>query len=368
MAQQLVGLEFLKKNEIKDKVCDMGRPFAFISYSHDDYDSQIVMNVFKKLYERGYNLWIDTANMPVDENSWKDSALLALRNKECCKCAIFFRSESSMIKETIATELDTIKALDHIGNIITIDIWKDSDLNADAYYKKILNDGSEGEMKNCNKICEIVKRDNKAIRLKADTENDINALVREIEEELKKHGIEVFPKPEPTESKPTELRQTESEAIEAERQENELSEIVLSDFIKKYDRKSFKRNHFSKLKLVGRGECAEYSTDFYESTSELGWNFIDNILKNRKGEYITFTNQLHPDLQNPVFIDEKDYNERKKNNKTYTYYRELNHMEGQYMYIQFDQYSWIGVFLRSRIMDLNLPLEQFSLVFENFCN
>ena len=134
-------------------------------------------------------------------------------------------------------------------------------------------------MKNCNKICEIVKRDNKAIRLKADTENDINALVREIEEELKKHGIEVFPKPEPTESKPTELKPKEAGAIEAKQQENELSEIVLSDFIKKYDRKSFKRNHFSKLKLVGRGECAEYSTDFYESTSELGWNFIENILK-----------------------------------------------------------------------------------------
>lgn len=362
MSQELVGLEYLKKNEIKDKVCDMGKPFAFISYSHDDYDSQIVMNVFKKLYDRGYNLWIDIANMPVDENSWKDSAMQALLNREC-KCAVFFRSESSMIKETIATELDSIKKLSHIGNIITIDIWKDSELNAERYHEKILNDTSSGsyeKLKNCNKICEIVKRDNKAIRLKEDKKNDINALVQEIEGELKNNGIELCSESEPTEAKTTEL-----EEIKSQQKDTELSEMVLSDFIKEYDRKSFKRDTFSKLKLVGKGVCAEYSTDFYGSTSELGWNFIRNILKNRKEEYITYTNQLHPDLQNPVFIDKKDYDDRKEKNKTYTYYRELNDIQGKYMYIQFDQYSWIGVFLKARIMDLNLPLEQFSLVFED---
>ena len=32
MIERLSGLEFLKKNEIKDKTCDMNRPFAFISY------------------------------------------------------------------------------------------------------------------------------------------------------------------------------------------------------------------------------------------------------------------------------------------------------------------------------------------------
>ena len=64
MSQELMGLEYLKKKEIKNMKCDMNKPFAFISYSHDEYDSQIVMNVFKKLMERGHNLWIDIANMP----------------------------------------------------------------------------------------------------------------------------------------------------------------------------------------------------------------------------------------------------------------------------------------------------------------
>lgn len=100
MSQELMGLEYLKKKEIKNMKCDMNKPFAFISYSHDEYDSQIVMNVFKKLMERGHNLWIDIANMPADEHTWKKAAIDALTNKNC-KFAFFFRSESSMIKKTI---------------------------------------------------------------------------------------------------------------------------------------------------------------------------------------------------------------------------------------------------------------------------
>ena len=78
MARELIGLEFLQKNEIINKRCDMDAPFAFISYSHDAYDSQIVMNVFKALYDQGINAWIDTANMPYGEEDWKVSATKAL--------------------------------------------------------------------------------------------------------------------------------------------------------------------------------------------------------------------------------------------------------------------------------------------------
>ena len=58
MEQEVMGLQFLKKNAIKDKPCRLEAPFAFISYAHDEHDAQIVRNVFLKLYERGYNLWI----------------------------------------------------------------------------------------------------------------------------------------------------------------------------------------------------------------------------------------------------------------------------------------------------------------------
>ena len=60
MAQELEGLEYLKANkkQVEKMTCDTGKPYAFISYSHDNHDSAIVHTVFKKLYERGYNLWI----------------------------------------------------------------------------------------------------------------------------------------------------------------------------------------------------------------------------------------------------------------------------------------------------------------------
>ena len=38
--EELIGLAYLKKNEIKNKTCDESRPYAFISYSHDPHDSQ----------------------------------------------------------------------------------------------------------------------------------------------------------------------------------------------------------------------------------------------------------------------------------------------------------------------------------------
>ena len=183
MAQELMGLEYLKKKEIKNMKCDMEKPFAFISYSHDDYDSQIVMNVFKQLMGKGHNLWIDTANMPADEHTWKKSARDALRNKNC-KLAFFFRSESSMVKETIAKELKTIRILKHIKSIVTVDIWHEEDMDADTYYAVVMNDETK-DIDSCDSICECVSTECKAIRLAGDAGNDILILVEEMEEELK---------------------------------------------------------------------------------------------------------------------------------------------------------------------------------------
>lgn len=183
MAQELTGLEYLRKKEIKNMKCDMGQPFAFISYSHDDYDSQIVMNVFKQLMGRGHNLWIDIANMPADEHTWKKSARDALRNRNC-RLAFFFRSESSMVKETIAKELKTIIILKHIKSIVTVDIWHEDDMDADTYYAEVMNDKFK-DIDSCDRICECVSTECNAIRLAGDAGNDILRLVEEMEEELK---------------------------------------------------------------------------------------------------------------------------------------------------------------------------------------
>ena len=52
-------VKFFNAKEIEDKRCDMEKPFAFISYSHEDNNAQKVMAIFKGLYEKGINLWID---------------------------------------------------------------------------------------------------------------------------------------------------------------------------------------------------------------------------------------------------------------------------------------------------------------------
>ena len=110
MEQELKGLQFLEKNKIRNKKCDMKRKFAFISYSHDETDIMIVRTMFEKLYSKGYNLWIDTANIPYNEKSWIDAADEALRSDNCI-FAFYFRSESSMTKEPILQELETSSCL-----------------------------------------------------------------------------------------------------------------------------------------------------------------------------------------------------------------------------------------------------------------
>lgn len=189
MGQELQGLEFLKKNEIVDKKCRFTEPFAFISYSHDTHDAAIVREVFVKLYEKGYNLWIDTANIPYNESEWSMAAIEALKIKEFCKFAFYFRSESSMIKETIEKELYMIKQLTHIGDIVTVDIWEDRELSAEKYKCFVLNEKSPGEYRICDAICDIVKTGNSAIRFAKDLNNDIDRLVDVIIKELEKRGV-----------------------------------------------------------------------------------------------------------------------------------------------------------------------------------
>lgn len=190
MEQELKELEFLNENEIRDKKCDMERKFAFISYSHDDHDIKIVRNVFEKLYNKGYNLWIDTANIPYNEKSWKDEADEALRSDNCI-FAFYFRSESSMTKETILRELETIINIRH-RTIVAVDIWKQEDYSAkecEQYIKyQDVNIGKE-ERTVCEKICKMVSTESKAIRLKTDAGNDIDKLVEELEMILKKKDI-----------------------------------------------------------------------------------------------------------------------------------------------------------------------------------
>ncbi len=233
MEQEIKGLEYLMKNEIKNKKCNMDAPFAFISYSHDEHDSKIVMNVFKALYERNVNIWIDTANMPYNEEDWKKSATAALRNHKC-KFAFFFRSESSMLKKTIAEELRMIRKLKHIDSIVTIDIWKDSQINAGKFHDKVLNDEQEGNYDICQAICESVNVDCKAIRLVSDMGNDIFQLVDEMYEEAKEKGIVLASKNGTDNKKDTTHSKVEASVKEKVVEPKEGKHITLSTTLKEF--------------------------------------------------------------------------------------------------------------------------------------
>ncbi|MBD8913772.1 MAG: hypothetical protein EGR82_08890 [Ruminococcus bicirculans] len=190
MSQELEGLEYLKANkkQVETMTCDKGRPYAFISYSHDNHDSAIVHTVFKKLYERGYNLWIDTANMPYNENDWRNAAFHALTVGKC-QLAFFFRSENSGTKDTVKDELEKIKKIRKIKAIVAIDIWEDESNNAELFEEKILNSENIKLITTYEAVCNVVGIGCKALRLYADFNNDIDALVNEMASVLEQYEI-----------------------------------------------------------------------------------------------------------------------------------------------------------------------------------
>lgn len=188
--ENIKGLQFLEEEEIEECHCQIRENFAFISYAHDDIDAKIVRCVFKKLYDQGWNLWIDIANIPHDGNSWRDCACKVLINKESkCRMALFFRSEESLIRENIRDELNIIKKTPLIGGrIITIDIFHDYK-DVDEYETALISKGEENKYKWLQEICKKVNQDSSAIRLRESAENDIDKLVYKISKELKEAGI-----------------------------------------------------------------------------------------------------------------------------------------------------------------------------------
>lgn len=349
MMERLSGLEFLKKNQIKDKTCDMNNPFAFISYSHDEHDTQIVLNVFHALYNQGYNLWIDIANMPHDEHAWTRSALTALRTSTC-KFAFFFRSESSMSKPTIAKELETIKKLRHIGDIVTVDIWHEENNTAESVYDQILNDTEDQESFDaCERICNIVHVANSAIRLGADVQNDVKRLTGAMAEELEGRGVhgDIIP-PGPPDPNGPEIK----------------GAFTLPDFFKEYNISTFRKDKFYKVALIGQGACARYNTPFFDSASSLTWHFVQTVLKVHGYDYISLVLKKYPGLKNPPFITAQEHQVRIARKDSVKYRQlEVPGLESWSMCAHYGQYNWFGDVLRKRILDLGFSLEMFSFQF-----
>lgn len=129
------GLQYIRKNALKGCKCRMDEPFMFISYSHDD--KEIVQDWFLKLYRLGYNLWIDVANLPHNQQSWEDAAEDALLSGNCVRL-LFFRSENSMKSVNIYEELNKANARLPKLDITIIDIWREPEVNASNFLNSYL--------------------------------------------------------------------------------------------------------------------------------------------------------------------------------------------------------------------------------------
>lgn len=187
------GWEYLKAHEIKQMKCDDKHNFAFISYAHSDCDTGIVDSVFRTLTLSGYNLWIDTANMPYNSNHWKNSANSALENDNC-KMLLYFRSEDSITRRTIADELQKFADIHGKDNIIVIEIYRDKTLHT-RHYRALLKEKAEAssdtcdseKAKCCDDICGIVSESCKAFQLKS--YDSIEKMCYDIQDELTDRNI-----------------------------------------------------------------------------------------------------------------------------------------------------------------------------------
>lgn len=190
-------LDYLTENRIEDHVCDPFHAFAFFSYSHDQHDAQIVREVFRELTNRGFNLWLDAANLPYDARSWKCAALQALRNEfHNCRLLVFFRSEASIVRGTILEELRTFsgQSPDNGGCIVTVEIYRDPETRTRNILGELQKKAASGpeaqaDLEVCRQICEIVDPSCNAIRFLHEAGEDIKALADAIEARLVSHGV-----------------------------------------------------------------------------------------------------------------------------------------------------------------------------------
>ena len=88
------------------KKCDTNSPYVFISYSSKN--EQTVHEDVAEFQRRGYNVWVDIANLDLTKESWRDDVYPAVAS-ENCKKVLFYLSEDSLLSENCAKELEELK-------------------------------------------------------------------------------------------------------------------------------------------------------------------------------------------------------------------------------------------------------------------
>ncbi len=181
-------LNYLQKHEIKNKKCDMDKPFVFISYAHDD-NVDVIQRIFSELYDSGFNLWIDISNLPVDANTWEKAAKDAIKSPNC-KVLVYFRSKYSLVKRTVKSEIkDFTDHWDRTGSdIITVDLSKADEPHTTEFMES-LKETDSYKYDICKEICSVVSSHCNALRFFQDFKNDFNDFLGTLIDELCAHNI-----------------------------------------------------------------------------------------------------------------------------------------------------------------------------------
>lgn len=134
--------------------------------------------------------------------------------------------------------------------------------------------------------------------------------------------------------------------------------ISLKDFLKNYNNTNFKKDTYTQFRLVGTDGYEKYGTEYAQSAYDLAWEFVMKLLAERGMSFIQEVTEKHPEMKNPVFISQDDYDGRGNDKKKYRQI-DVPGLEAYYMYRHYSQYSWIDSALKLRLTEFGLPIDRF---------
>lgn len=357
-----------RPEEILDMQCDKTKPFAFISYAHKDATK--VREIFINLYSKGYNLWIDAANLPHDQNSWAKSARSAYLNSNC-KCAFFFRSENSVISEAVERELENIHSFGK--PISSIDIWTSSSKTMYKDYNKELltriadsEEGSE-EFNKANNDIDIYEKIVSIIDYNCNAiQGSIEKIMSDMIRDYKSYVGDIITTTNPTTTSTVTLTYGNKDVSDSTTKpkmilpsnaniESLHGAHTVQELIMRYDNKTFtaKLYHTIGMRVANR---PQYDIAPCKNLCQLLQAFVGACIQEYGENYIQMVNSKNL-LKNPVFIPSAEADNYKVR------YGALNALPSWSMNINFNPYGYLKN-LESRLLEIGIHPSEAELIFD----